>query len=473
MNFEKLQATEPEVKLDSQQSGVLGKVLSNLAKKKQQRSKMIAGLIIADLLAIVIAFAFASIVRFGYIHVSQFSNVLFAILPIYFVIALNNRVYLTRVLIDRWQNIGRSVAAFLMAASAMLLILFFFKSSSDFSRIMFGFGAVSATILIILFRSLIFQFSKKYIGKSPYADLCIYDGVAIGPAPFEGSIDASHFGLVLDPSDAGAISRLGRLAAGMDHVVVHCPPEKREEWVFMLRALDVKSEIVMPELDAINPLAIRLRNKSTSLLISAGQLRWDQKIVKRAFDIIMVMALLIVALPILIVAAISIKLDSRGPVLFKQERIGLGNRPFQIYKFRSMQAEYTDALGSLSADRNDVRVTRVGNFLRRTSIDELPQFYNVLRGDMSFVGPRPHAVASRAEDALFWDIDQRYWHRHVVKPGLTGLAQVRGFRGATERRLDLSNRLHSDLEYVASWSLFEDVKIISRTFLVLFHKNAF
>jgi len=118
-------------------------------------------------------------------------------------------------------------------------------------------------------------------------------------------------------------------------------------------------------------------------------------------------------------------------------------------------------------------VTRVGRFIRRTSIDELPQLINVVIGDMSIVGPRPHAVGSRAENKLFWEIDERYWHRHAAKPGLTGLAQIRGFRGATDREDDLTNRLQADLEYLNDWSLWRDIKIIVMTFGVLRHKNAF
>lgn len=118
-------------------------------------------------------------------------------------------------------------------------------------------------------------------------------------------------------------------------------------------------------------------------------------------------------------------------------------------------------------------MTRVGTFIRSTSLDELPQFINVLAGDMSIVGPRPHALSAKAADILYWDVDPRYRHRHSMKPGLTGLAQVRGFRGNTERVEDLTNRLQADLEYAANWSLWHDIRIILRTFVVLRHSNAF
>jgi lipopolysaccharide/colanic/teichoic acid biosynthesis glycosyltransferase len=138
-----------------------------------------------------------------------------------------------------------------------------------------------------------------------------------------------------------------------------------------------------------------------------------------------------------------------------------------------MRADLCDANGNQSTQRDDDRITRVGRIIRATSMDELPQLLNVLRGDMSLVGPRPHALGSLAGSKLFWEVDQRYWHRHACKPGITGLAQVRGFRGATHESKDLSNRLHADLEYLAGWSIWRDVAILFRTFRVLVHKNAY
>ncbi|NCU10859.1 MAG: sugar transferase, partial [Sphingomonadaceae bacterium] len=129
--------------------------------------------------------------------------------------------------------------------------------------------------------------------------------------------------------------------------------------------------------------------------------------------------------------------------------------------------------GKVSASREDNRITRIGRLIRRTSIDELPQIFNVLKGDMSIVGPRPHALGSQAGQKLFWEVDDRYWTRHALKPGLTGLAQVRGFRGATDREADLANRLDSDLEYLGSWSLWHDMRIVLETLRVLVHARAF
>ena len=138
-----------------------------------------------------------------------------------------------------------------------------------------------------------------------------------------------------------------------------------------------------------------------------------------------------------------------------------------------MRTDMQDIEAGKLTERNDPRITRIGAFIRKTSIDELPQLVNVLKGDMSMVGPRPHAEKALAGQSLYWEVDSAYWHRHVVKPGITGLAQIRGHRGNTFHEHQLRARLQSDLEYVANWSIFLDCRIVFMTFAVLFHKNAF
>ncbi|QDH36053.1 sugar transferase [Porphyrobacter sp. YT40] len=191
------------------------------------------------------------------------------------------------------------------------------------------------------------------------------------------------------------------------------------------------------------------------------------------FDVVVAGGALLALSPLLLVVAALIKLEDGGPVLFVQRRLGRGNQFFDMFKFRSMRAEKLDHAGERSASRDDDRVTRIGGFIRRTSIDELPQIINVLKGDMSIVGPRPHALGSRANNKYFWEVDRQYWQRHCLKPGLTGLAQVRGHRGATEVEKDLTDRLQSDLEYIAGWSLRRDIGIVLRTVMVLRHQNAY
>ena len=157
--------------------------------------------------------------------------------------------------------------------------------------------------------------------------------------------------------------------------------------------------------------------------------------------------------------AIAIKLDSPGPVIFRQRRSGFNGREFQIMKFRTMSV-LEDGEAVVQAKRNDNRVTRVGNWLRRTSIDELPQLFNVLQGNMSVIGPRPHALA---HDSAFGELVADYAYRHHVKPGITGWAQVNGFRGQTNTVADIEKRLELDLWYIDNWSFALDFKIALMT----------
>jgi len=182
---------------------------------------------------------------------------------------------------------------------------------------------------------------------------------------------------------------------------------------------------------------------------------------------------LIAALPLMMLIALAIKLDSPGPVLFRQKRIGVNNRTFDLLKFRSMYAEQTDPLGNQLTQAGDVRITKVGRFLRRTSMDELPQLINVLRGDMSLVGPRPHALAASAAGVSYAHAVEEYLIRHRVKPGMTGWAQVNGWRGETTRIEQIRRRVEHDLYYIENWSLAFDCMILARTiFIVMSRQNA-
>ncbi|NYJ26414.1 putative colanic acid biosynthesis UDP-glucose lipid carrier transferase [Muricauda sp. ARW1Y1] len=186
--------------------------------------------------------------------------------------------------------------------------------------------------------------------------------------------------------------------------------------------------------------------------------------IKRTFDIafslLVILGLLSWLTPIL---ALLITLESKGPVFFRQTRNGIDNREFYCYKFRSMAPNKN--ADDIQATKNDMRVTKIGRFIRKTSIDELPQFYNVLFGTMSVVGPRPHMVKHTNEYASSVD---KYMVRHFVKPGITGLAQVRGYRGEVETESDIQNRIKFDIFYIENWSIFLDLKIIVQTILNAF-----
>ena len=190
--------------------------------------------------------------------------------------------------------------------------------------------------------------------------------------------------------------------------------------------------------------------------------------VKRLSDIAFALFGLVVFFVPMLVAAMAIRLETPGPVLFRQRRIGYGNGSFEMWKFRTMRLHPPEAGRLTQATRHDRRVTRVGDFLRRTSLDELPQLFNILRGDMSLVGPRPHAPGTCAGGKPFEQVTPHYPARHRVKPGLTGLAQVRGWRGETETEDKLLRRVESDLEYIDNWSLWLDVVILARTVVPVF-----
>ncbi len=447
--------------------------LNQLKSRKRLRTVLSMWSIVADAVSIVVGFFAASYIYLGIFPSDDASNIVAVCLPLFLLFSLNNNAHNTRKIENLWSGIGSAVGALLIATGCLLLIVFFFKVGAEFSRGVFFFGIALSLINIVILRGATRGFVRRRVDQGLYAILCIYDGVPVGCDPSPGAVEARSMGLHPDLSNSVAINRLGMLAKGMDRVVVHCAPHARETWAMALKTLDVRCEIVVPELDSFAALSISQRSGHTSLLLNSGRLGWNHQLMKRAFDLAVSLIAVPLLLPFFILVGILIKIDSKGPVFFRQERIGLGNRSFLIWKFRTMRSEMCDSAGNRSTARDDDRVTRIGAFLRRTSIDELPQILNLLTGDMSLVGPRPHALGSRAEDSLFWDIDNRYWERHVVKPGLTGLAQIRGFRGATEQKTDLTMRLQSDLEYVSHWSLLSDIRILLSTVMVVFHKNAF
>ncbi|WP_369048210.1 exopolysaccharide biosynthesis polyprenyl glycosylphosphotransferase [Tenacibaculum sp. UWU-22] len=201
---------------------------------------------------------------------------------------------------------------------------------------------------------------------------------------------------------------------------------------------------------------------SSLLLLKVKPLPFESKynhFVKRLFDVFFSIFVLFFILSWVVpILWIFIKLESKGPVLFKQIREGINGKPFMCYKFRSMRLDA--ASNKNHTKKNDDRVTKVGAFLRRTSLDELPQFYNVLKGDMSVVGPRPHV---KSFSLMYQKTVDNYLERHIIKPGITGLAQVNGYRGEVKCKADIKNRIRLDIFYIENWSIFLDIKIIIQT----------
>lgn len=198
------------------------------------------------------------------------------------------------------------------------------------------------------------------------------------------------------------------------------------------------------------------------------------QVMKKFEDMVLLALIVPIVLPVMALAALAIKLDSPGPVFFKQEREGFNNKRFHIWKFRSMRTDKLEFDNIQQASKRDPRITRVGSFLRKSSIDELPQLINVLFGEMSIIGPRPHAPSTRAGNRFFNEIVDTYAGRHNVKPGLTGWAQVNGWRGETDTEEKLIRRLEHDLYYIENWSIGFDLYILIRTvWAVLAPRNAY
>ena len=212
------------------------------------------------------------------------------------------------------------------------------------------------------------------------------------------------------------------------------------------------------------------RQRVLAIEIQRAPLTGTQRLVKRVMDVVLASLALVFFLPIMTLTAIAIKLDSPGPVIFRQNRNGFNGRQFVIFKFRTMMVQ-ENGPAVLQATRDDPRVTSIGQLLRSASIDELPQLLNVLKGDMSLIGPRPHAIA---HDSYFENVLSDYAFRHHVKPGITGWAQCNGARGETPSIEHISERVKLDLWYINNWSLWLDIQIVFKTFFeVLRKRNAY
>ncbi len=194
-------------------------------------------------------------------------------------------------------------------------------------------------------------------------------------------------------------------------------------------------------------------------------------IFKWIFDKAVALVALVLLSPVMVITAIAIKLESKGPVFFVQNRHGFNNELIRIYKFRSMRTDMLDASAAKLVTKNDPRVTRVGKIIRKTSIDELPQLFNVLKGELSIVGPRPHALQAKAANQLYYEAVEGYFARHRVKPGITGWAQINGWRGETDTIEKIMQRVNHDLYYIEHWSILLDLYILVMTPVSLIAKN--
>lgn len=275
-------------------------------------------------------------------------------------------------------------------------------------------------------------------------------------------------------SDLVEFARLARI----DMLIV-CIPLRAEKRVLQL----LKKLWILPvdiRLSAHTD-KVRFRNRGTSFIgtvpfvdvVEKPIANWDM-VGKRVFDLVFASMAIVALFPLMIAAAIAIRLDSKGPVLFRQKRYGFNNEIIEILKFRSMYTEMSDPDAKRVVTKGDPRVTRVGRFIRKTSIDELPQLFNVLAGTLSLVGPRPHAVNAHTNNTTWDDVVDGYFARHKVKPGVTGWAQINGWRGEVDTPEKIEKRVECDVYYIENWSILFDLKILLLTpFRLLNMENAY
>lgn len=367
-------------------------------------------------------------------------------------------------------------------------ISFFAKLGEQFSRVWLGSFYVFGLLALIAFRRALFLLVRRWT-RAGYLTLrtVIVGGGEAGAAVIKELKHQKNLGLeIIGLFDDRGDSRTGTECAGerklgsVDDLVEFGRRTRLDLVIFSLpisaegRILEMLKKLWVLPVDirlAAHSNKLRFRPRSYSYIGNVPVIDvadrpiadWDV-VMKWLFDKIVGTAMLIALAPIMMIVAIAIKLDSRGPVLFKQKRYGFNNDLIEVYKFRSMRVEDSDATASKLVTKSDPRVTRVGRFIRKTSLDELPQLFNVVfRGNLSLVGPRPHAINAKAETRRYDEAVDGYFARHRVKPGLTGWAQVNGWRGETDTHEKIQNRVEHDLYYIENWSVLFDLFILLRT----------
>ncbi len=392
----------------------------------------------------------------------------------------------------------RTLRSWLTTGLLIATLGFVLKISEDFSRLWAGLWFVCGLACVITMRTLVTAFSRKLRRRGLFNQRVAIFGAGTQGAKL-GRYIRSHDGLIISimgyydersgeraPASIDGVPVRGRLAdlvrdirAGqIDQVIVALPwaAEGRLQEVVGHLALTPVRIRLAPDLAnfAFSQRPVMMLGEVPVLSLFDRPISGFNHVLKWVEDKIIALAILAVIWPVLLVVAIAIKLDSPGPVFFRQPREGYNNGTFHVLKFRSMRHDQQQSDKIVQATRKDLRITRVGAFIRRTSIDELPQFLNVLAGDMSIVGPRPHAPSTRAGGRLFSEVVSSYASRHRVKPGITGWAQVHGWRGETHTEEQLVQRLEHDLYYIENWSLLIDLYIIMRTaLLVIADRNAY
>jgi Undecaprenyl-phosphate glucose phosphotransferase len=395
--------------------------------------------------------------------------------------------YSIRALLRPSQEVTRLITAWTLIFAAIIFAVFLSKSGESYSRAWLSLWYLAGFPALIVFRVAVAQFVRHWNrngqldrhavlvgGGKPAANLL----AALEASP---NSDVSVVGIFDDrdeqrsPSTVLTLRKLGNVGelidfvrrARIDVLIVTLPLAAEERLLQILKKLwvlpvDIRLSAYAQKLH-YRPRAYSYIGNVPFLDVFDKPLGdWD-RILKTLEDKTIAALALILLAPLMLFIALAVKLESRGPILFRQKRYGFNNELIEVFKFRSMHHEMRDADGTKLVCKDDVRVTRAGRFIRKTSLDELPQLFNVLRGELSLVGPRPHATKAKAADQLYNDVVDGYFARHRVKPGITGWAQINGWRGETDTAEKLQRRVEHDLYYIENWSLAFDLNILLKT----------
>ena len=440
---------------------------------ERRRLEVYLALIVCDTLGIVMAFLAVGLALTWHNAMTTMADLLALFIPLYWTVAFNMRVYTVRSLISTRHAQLRVTYALAVTVTALIFMFYMAHSPVQVGRLALELDVMASVVVLASVRSAMRGFIIRRCGLTAENVLIIDDGGGTVQIPGAWTIQTRDHNLKPDYCDPHMLDRLGLFMTNMDRVLVTCPADRRRAWAMVFKGSNISGEIVDPDVLTLGVVGARRASAFGTLVVSVGPLSLQARAIKRAMDLAVAVPAVVFLFPLLMTVALLIRLEDGGQVFFRHQRQGRNNRLFWIYKFRSMRPLQLDATGARSATRDDDRTTTIGRFIRRTSIDELPQLLNVLRGDMSIVGPRPHAIGSLAGTKRFWEVDPRYLLRHSLKPGLTGLAQMRGLRGATDTEADLRQRLQADLEYLDGWTIMRDFRIILGTIRVVVHHKAF
>jgi Undecaprenyl-phosphate glucose phosphotransferase len=393
------------------------------------------------------------------------------------------------------QQMGRVLAGWSAVFIALMTFAFLFKGSDLVSRVWLVSWYVSGALLLVMFRLSLRQLVQQWTadGKLKRRTVIVGGGhdaeVLVDSLRASAGADVRLLGLFDDrndersPESVASLPKLGRVSdllafarrTRVDLVIVSMPLSAEKRVLEMLTQLwvlpvDIRLSAHMSKLRFTSRAYSYVGEVPVFDMADRPISDWNL-VFKWVFDKLVALIALVLLSPVMIGTAIAIKLDSKGPVFFKQKRHGFNNELIEVYKFRSMRTDMTDASAAKLVTKDDPRVTRVGKFIRKTSIDELPQFFNVLRGELSVVGPRPHALQAKADNLLYYEAVEGYFARHKVKPGITGWAQINGWRGETDTVDKIMQRVQHDLYYIENWSILLDVYILIMTPVSLFAKS--